>query len=1357
MAKKLDEAVAICEHNLARCPKWQSRRDCLTNLADALRDRFQLSGTTTDIDLAIQYQRQAFGLCRKWDSEYSPVVGNLSALLYSRFNQLRRIEDLEEAIDAGRKSLARCPGGHRYHLTALSNLAGFIYERFQQRSSGEDLDEAIHLYREALALRPVPHPDRVSFLRSLATVIHARFEHREDLEDLDEAVRLHREVLALHRAPHPERASHLSTLATAIDTRFERRGIAADIDEVIALHREALELRPGSDPDHADSVSNLATAISMRLDRLGAAEDSDKIIHLQREALALRPPGHPDRVVSLNNLAIAIRRRFEQQGEAEDLDKIVQLHREALALQPAPSPERATCLSNLAAAIHTRFEHRGGSEDIDEAVSLHREALTLRPAPHPDRAISLGNLATIIGTRFQQRGSTNDIDEAIQLHREALTLRLAPHPHRASSLHNLAIAINRRLRRGLETVEDIDEIIKLHLEAVALCPPQHPERDTYLSNLASTIQTRFGQRGVAEDIDEAIHIQREALALRPESHPNRAKSLSSLGTAMSARFEQRGAAEDIDAAIHFHREALALRPEPHPERAGSLNSVGSALSMRFEQRGAAEDIDEAIHLHREALALLPELHPDRASSLNSLGGAIHARFADRGAADDIDEAIRVHREALARCPPAHPSRRSFLSNLATDFYTRFEHGGPASDIDEAVLHHREALALCALADPDRASYVSNLASAISKRFEKLRAVEDIKEAIPLQREALSLRPEPLPDRISSLRNLGLVLLSQPHPNVDEAMLTFEEGSIYVSGSPLTRFHMAQLWARTASENHHGSALRAYQRAIELLPQLAAVSLDLKSRQKMLVSRSDNLGSDAAACAIGLGKHELALELLEAGRSVLWSQSLHLRTSLDDLEISRPKLATKLAELSLELERKSFRDTSRDFKIDNQQKAISLEEEGLKCRELNSEWIRTLEEVRLITGFEDFLRPKSMSRLRLAAARGPVVVLNAGDESCHALIVHLSREVECIPLPELRSRQFVKILAEMVQAITSSSSMFNALLEKLANRTIEADSVDRLFGRIVYRQHQSPDECFRTVLKILWSGIIIPVIQESSLKYQKSDNRPRLWWCPTGPFAFLPIHAAGLYDSASPICSVADYVVSSYTPTLTALLFPNHPRFGPNRLPKTTAVAQPTTPMFASLPGTILELRRIEEKVPKKWVTILESPTSVDTVLQHLHSSSIIHFACHGVQDTDQPLRSALLVGGHQLTVSQIMERSGGSHNGPTPRDMGLAFLSACQTAAGDQNLPDESLHLAATLLFAGYRSVVATMWTMTDSDGPKITEEFYGHLFRNADPKSEPPVFPDLNDSAEALHLAVGKLIGKVPLLQWIPFVHYGV
>ncbi|CAG8697403.1 9223_t:CDS:1, partial [Acaulospora colombiana] len=54
-----------------------------------------------------------------------------------------------------------------------------------------------------------------------------------------------------------------------------------------------------------------------------------------------------------------------------------------------------------------------------------------------------------------------------------------------------------------------------------------------------------------------------------------------------------------------------------------------------------------------------------------------------------------------------------------------------------------------------------------------------------------------------------------------------------------------------------------------------------------------------------------------------------------------------------------------------------------------------------------------------------------------------------------------------------------------------------------------------------------------------DILPRIWWCATGPLAFLPIHAAGIYDPGSVDSQISDYVISSYTPTLSALLESTH--------------------------------------------------------------------------------------------------------------------------------------------------------------------------------------------------------------------------
>jgi hypothetical protein len=56
-----------------------------------------------------------------------------------------------------------------------------------------------------------------------------------------------------------------------------------------------------------------------------------------------------------------------------------------------------------------------------------------------------------------------------------------------------------------------------------------------------------------------------------------------------------------------------------------------------------------------------------------------------------------------------------------------------------------------------------------------------------------------------------------------------------------------------------------------------------------------------------------------------------------------------------------------------------------------------------------------------------------------------------------------------------------------------------------------------------------------MKMQKASglDRPRVWWCVTGQFTFLPIHAAGITEHGTRE-SASDYFVSSYIPTISAL-------------------------------------------------------------------------------------------------------------------------------------------------------------------------------------------------------------------------------
>ena len=191
-------------------------------------------------------------------------------------------------------------------------------------------------------------------------------------------------------------------------------------------------------------------------------------------------------------------------------------------------------------------------------------------------------------------------------------------------------------------------------------------------------------------------------------------------------------------------------------------------------------------------------------------------------------------------------------------------------------------------------------------------------------------------------------------------------------------------------------------------------------------------------------------------------------------------------------------------------------------------------------------------------------------------------------------------------------------------------------------------------------------------------------CPTGPFAFLPLHAAGIYTDEEQIC-FSDYATISYTTTLEALLN-NQPSSSRLEDFEMLAVIEPGSGRH-NLPATVTELERIKTNVPHEWLTVFgtkDSPSSVEKVTTSLSTATFAHFACHGSQGVKHPLDSALILHDGQLKISQILEKC--MHNAS------LAFLSACETAKGHDETPDEAMHLSASLLFAGFRGVVGTMW-----------------------------------------------------------------
>jgi CHAT domain-containing protein len=247
----------------------------------------------------------------------------------------------------------------------------------------------------------------------------------------------------------------------------------------------------------------------------------------------------------------------------------------------------------------------------------------------------------------------------------------------------------------------------------------------------------------------------------------------------------------------------------------------------------------------------------------------------------------------------------------------------------------------------------------------------------------------------------------------------------------------------------------------------------------------------------------------------------------------------------------------------------------------------------------------------------------------------------------------------------------------------------------------------------------------------------------------------VYDTEESCC-LPDYCVISYTPTVGTLL---SSRAGSvdvnvNRQNVKVLLASASEPRnLLALPAARQETEIVSKIVPGHLLLTSISdkhhecvPNWVDTaedVLRLLPSATILHFACHGIQNTSNPLESSFVMHDRMVQVGDLVRL-----NLPNAR---LAFLSACETALGDLERPDEVLHLAATMLYAGFKSVVGTMWSMGDVDGPIVAEIVYRDLFAG-DGVLDFDVVP------YALDTAVRKLRAQgLEPSRWAPYIHIGM
>ena len=151
----------------------------------------------------------------------------------------------------------------------------------------------------------------------------------------------------------------------------------------------------------------------------------------------------------------------------------------------------------------------------------------------------------------------------------------------------------------------------------------------------------------------------------------------------------------------------------------------------------------------------------------------------------------------------------------------------------------------------------------------------------------------------------------------------------------------------------------------------------------------------------------------------------------------------------------------------------------------------------------------------------------------------------------------------------------------------------------------------------------------------------------------------------------------------------------------------------------------------------DEAATVDAVRAALTEHSSIHFSCHASHYPDAPSRSGLLLHDGYLAIGEIDRIDLPS--------AATAFLAACRTAQGTPTVADEAINPATSMLLAGFRNVIGTLWPVSDETASAVSLAFYGDSAESHDP-------------ALALHRAVRRAQDAEPLRPdlWSGFVHAG-
>ncbi|KAH9977053.1 CHAT domain-containing protein [Lactifluus volemus] len=1022
-----------------------------------------------------------------------------------------------------------------------------------------------------------------------------------------------------------------------------------------------------------------------------------------------------------------------------EIESSIYKHQNYLSSIPRFHPRRAHYLASLAS---WRFEHHKLSdshEQLENSILHLAEALLLslsKARPTPKSVWIFLFLAYYLFRRSIKLEQPDDIKysiEYVRYLRDERLQRFGIPCDVVTSLLVSALAFRVKLKSG-DVMKDFEEMMVLCRECLHSDSSASPPTELFMHLGRALHNTRGVKGGLLEQV---IGCFREANIRFPDS----IEFSFFLGHSLSIRFEETYSIVDCEEAMATLNRVITS-PSNLPEgnrnkfQKSALMEIADLSGFRCIMTRKPEYFEEAISHYRTLLSSLSLDNPHRPYFSWQLAELSKLRLGEFGIqVDQLEEEpqsdpIIIDLSCLPslitslREPNSSISPDQWRQHLRAIYSLTMKNITNIAEIADAIKYCLLLLTSMEKMDGGALPVLLELGNLLFGAFEITENIGYLNESIAILRDAFKTQGLPVaPDLPAKclIRPLWTrMLLLNRREDLDEIIQVLIMLSTDTSTRASQRLQFSYQWAITAHLFVHSSVTAAYENAFSLMQDTlsCAPTLEIQHHRLVFMRESyEKLPSCYASYQIDTCQINRAIETLERGRALLWSEMRGFRTSADQLEAVDSDLAAEFVKISRDLEHVTMsmapcgKMNTEGSEVEGPWKMDPFGRLMMKQRQLLAERDKLLSQIRALPGFDNFLKHPSFDTLRSAALRGPVIIINHSELRSDILIIFYDSPPSLITQTDDFHRRAVELRDRLVKARKDHS----------------LDS----------KQYQ---RALRFVLESLYKLVGKPVIEE--FHKAKIPEQSRVWWCPTSVFCYLPLHAMGPIPSDDGVkLYFSDLYIPSYTPTLSALIESRKSGAHTSEKPSILLVAQPE-----SLRHSIQEIWAIQH-LNAAVTSLISKKATPSSVVEGLRHHQFTHFVCHGNLELGKPFNASFrLYGGQPLTLLEIVRS-----RIPTAE---FAFLSACHTAElTEESISDEALHLTAAMQYCGFRSVVGTMWAMADKDGQYLAKDFYELIL-----SSDEPGVPYYERSARALRDAVKDLRRKngLSLERWVNYVHYG-